>query len=81
MVYALSQSFEGGKRIDFQTIWFCSFLENVPEILLDDSLELPAATSELLPMFLEEPVDTYAMKNKPAVLYCRAAHALQVSFF
>ncbi|KAG8333412.1 Netrin receptor unc5c [Homalodisca vitripennis] len=47
--------------------------------LLDDALDLPF-TSEHLPVFLEEPVDTYAMKNKPAVLYCRSAHALQVFF-
>lgn len=50
-----------------------------PEGLLDDGLELPVHSSVPLPMFLEEPVDTYTMKNKPAILYCRAAHALQVN--
>lgn len=33
-----------------------------------------------LPVFLEEPVDAYVIKNKPASLQCRAAHALQVFF-
>ncbi|XP_046664969.1 netrin receptor UNC5C-like isoform X2 [Homalodisca vitripennis] len=33
-----------------------------------------------LPVFLEEPTDTYVIKNKPAALSCRAAHALQVYF-
>lgn len=31
-----------------------------------------------LPVFLEEPTDTYVIKNKPATLSCRATHALQV---
>ncbi|KDR22415.1 Netrin receptor UNC5C, partial [Zootermopsis nevadensis] len=33
-----------------------------------------------LPVFLEEPTDSYVIKNKPASLQCRAAHALQVYF-
>lgn len=33
-----------------------------------------------LPVFLEEPTDTYVIKNKPATLSCRAAHALQLYF-
>jgi len=33
-----------------------------------------------LPVFLEEPIDTYVVKNKHATLVCRAAHALNVSF-
>lgn len=36
--------------------------------------------SSPLPVFLEEPTDTYVIKNKPAALACRAAHALQVYF-
>uniref|UniRef100_A0A182T0Q9 Netrin receptor UNC5A-D-like N-terminal domain-containing protein n=1 Tax=Anopheles maculatus TaxID=74869 RepID=A0A182T0Q9_9DIPT len=31
-----------------------------------------------LPVFLVEPKSTYVMKNRPAKLYCKASHALQV---
>lgn len=31
------------------------------------------------PMLLETPQDAYVVKNKPATLKCRAAHALRVS--
>lgn len=54
--------------------------------ILDDNLNLPgsrisAAGHHLtLPVFLEEPRDTYTFKNKPATLHCRAAHALKVYF-
>lgn len=37
-------------------------------------------TSDSLPIFLEEPQDSYVVKNRPAVLKCRAAHALKVYF-
>lgn len=33
-----------------------------------------------LPIFLEEPIAGYAMKNKPATLQCKAVHALQLYF-
>jgi len=33
-----------------------------------------------LPIFVDEPVDTYAMRNKPAMLQCIAMYALTVSF-
>ncbi|XP_065342222.1 netrin receptor UNC5C isoform X2 [Cloeon dipterum] len=33
-----------------------------------------------LPIFLDEPIDSYVIKNKPATLRCRAAHALNVHF-
>ncbi|KAF4523675.1 hypothetical protein B566_EDAN006045, partial [Ephemera danica] len=40
----------------------------------------PAIPHSSLPVFLEEPTDTYVVKSKPATLHCRAAHALQVHF-
>lgn len=32
------------------------------------------------PVFLEEPQDTFIVRNKPATLSCKARHALQVYF-
>ncbi|XP_044267002.1 netrin receptor UNC5B isoform X3 [Tribolium madens] len=43
----------------------------------DESLLL---NSDSLPIFLEEPQDSYVVKNRPAVLKCRAAHALKLYF-
>lgn len=37
-------------------------------------------TDGSLPVFLIEPQSTYVVKNRPAVLKCKAAHALQVRF-
>ncbi|XP_046664973.1 netrin receptor UNC5C-like isoform X2 [Homalodisca vitripennis] len=54
------------------------------EDLLEDPLPAVSGSSDHhsvpLPVFLEEPTDTYVIKNKPAALSCRAAHALQVYF-
>lgn len=33
-----------------------------------------------LPVFIEEPKNSYVIRNKPATLWCKAANALQVSF-
>lgn len=33
----------------------------------------------ILPYFLTEPESVYVVKNRPAILKCKAAHALQVS--
>lgn len=38
-----------------------------------------AETGATLPYFLTEPESVYVVKNRPAVLKCKAAHALQVS--
>lgn len=53
--------------------------------LLEDSLNPPTSSSSdhhsvPLPVFLEEPTDTYVIKNKAATLTCRAAHALELFF-
>uniref|UniRef100_A0A1Y9IUY8 Netrin receptor UNC5 n=1 Tax=Anopheles minimus TaxID=112268 RepID=A0A1Y9IUY8_9DIPT len=34
----------------------------------------------LLPVFLVEPKSAFVMKNRPAKLYCKVSHALQISF-
>ncbi|CAG0913213.1 unnamed protein product [Notodromas monacha] len=47
----------------------------LPEHLLPESLEGSAA-----PVFLEEPKDAFVIRNRPARLYCKAAHALKVYF-
>uniref|UniRef100_A0A4Y0BGR4 Netrin receptor UNC5 n=1 Tax=Anopheles funestus TaxID=62324 RepID=A0A4Y0BGR4_ANOFN len=33
-----------------------------------------------LPVFIVEPKSAYVMKNRPAKLYCKASHTLQISF-
>lgn len=45
---------------------------------LDDKIPLHTAKDNL-PIFLLEPENTYVVKNKPAMLKCRAANALKVS--
>lgn len=50
-----------------------------------ETLMHPVTASSLdapvqLPIFLEEPMDAYAIKGRPATLVCRAAHALTVYF-
>ncbi|XP_058449824.1 netrin receptor unc-5-like [Malaya genurostris] len=37
-------------------------------------------TTSSLPVFLVEPQSTYVIKNRPAVLQCKASHAFQISF-
>ncbi|CAG4976846.1 unnamed protein product [Colias eurytheme] len=54
----------------------------------DDADELPSlsgdhllqSSTDDLPMFLLEPQHAYVVRNKPAMLRCRAANALQVYF-
>lgn len=47
---------------------------------VDDKIPLHTAKDNL-PIFLLEPENTYVVKNKPAILKCRAANALEVSDF
>lgn len=47
-------------------------------LVVDDKIPLHT-TKDNLPMFLLEPENTYVVKNKPAILKCRAANALEVS--
>ncbi|XP_075233698.1 unc-5 [Lycorma delicatula] len=59
--------------------------ENEHYPLLEDPLHPPVPGTNVdhsvpLPVFLEEPTDTFVIKNKPATLSCRAAHALQLFF-
>lgn len=49
-----------------------------PHESVDDKIPLHTAKDNL-PIFLVEPENTYVVKNKPAVLKCRAANALEVS--
>ncbi|XP_044581928.1 netrin receptor UNC5C isoform X2 [Cotesia glomerata] len=42
--------------------------------------ELISETGGHLPVFLMEPLDAFVVKNKPATLRCKAAHALQLYF-
>ncbi|XP_076054854.1 unc-5 [Oratosquilla oratoria] len=46
--------------------------------LLDAASHPPLDSA--LPVILEEPKDSYVIKNKPAALRCRAAHALKLYF-
>lgn len=40
-----------------------------------------AESGTALPIFLTEPEDIFVIKNRPGVLKCKAAHALQVSTY
>ncbi|EDW57244.1 netrin receptor unc-5 [Drosophila virilis] len=40
----------------------------------------PAEASNTLPIFLSEPESVFVVKNRPAVLKCKASHALQLHF-
>ena len=60
------------------TCWTGSSGESGGGLLVD-----PLATGRpdsAAPLFLEEPQDAFVVKNKPATLSCRAAHALQLHF-
>lgn len=48
-------------------------------LAVDDKIPIHTAKDNL-PMFLQEPENTYVLKNKPATLKCRAANALEVSY-
>lgn len=51
---------------------------------LDEFVTGKLGASEMgvtLPYFLTEPESVYVVKNRPAILKCKAAHALQVSKF
>ena len=45
---------------------------------LPDNLPAGDPVHYALPVFLDEPQDTFVVKNKPAELQCRVAHALSV---
>ncbi len=50
----------------------------VSDSLLPDSFPEGDPSDYALPVFLEEPSDSFATKAAPAVLRCRAAHAVEV---
>ncbi|XP_076348979.1 netrin receptor UNC5C-like isoform X2 [Tachypleus tridentatus] len=45
------------------------------EPLLEEDFE-----HSTVPIFLEQPQDSYVVRNKPAVIHCKARHALQIYF-
>ena len=54
---------------------------NIQDVIpVDDKIPLHT-TKDNLPVFLLEPENTYVVKNKPATLKCRAANALEVSYW
>lgn len=72
----------------FNKIFSSFFVADVKDSpLLEDPLHPPTIAtgdgdlsqhSVPLPVFLEEPTNSYVVKNKAAELKCRALHALQV---
>lgn len=59
-----------------------SYLEedDVPSATIASDTELISEGGGYLPVFLTEPVNSFVVKNKPATLHCKAAHALQIYF-
>ncbi|XP_037956658.1 netrin receptor unc-5 isoform X2 [Teleopsis dalmanni] len=56
--------------------------EKVFDSSLDDFVtgSFDAEASNIFPIFLVEPQSSFVVKNRPAILKCKAAHALQVHF-
>lgn len=52
----------------------------MPSATIATDTELISEAGGHLPVFLTEPVDSFVVKNKPATLHCKAAHALQIYF-
>ena len=49
-------------------------------LLLPDVLPTGPSLDQSAPVFLEVPSPTFVLRNKPATLTCRAAHALHLYF-
>ncbi|KMR05368.1 netrin receptor unc5c-like protein [Lasius niger] len=54
--------------------------DDVPSATIASDTELISEGGGHLPVFLTEPVNSFVVKNKPATLHCKAAHALQIYF-
>lgn len=54
--------------------------DDVPSATIATDTELISEGGGHLPVFLLEPLDSFVVKNKPATLRCKAAHALEVFF-
>lgn len=54
--------------------------DDVPSATIASDTELISEGGGHLPVFLTEPINSFVVKNKPATLHCKAAHALQIYF-
>ncbi|XP_033225992.1 netrin receptor UNC5C isoform X2 [Belonocnema kinseyi] len=54
--------------------------DDMPSATIASDTELISEGGGYLPVFLTEPLDAFVVKNKPATLHCKAAHALQVYY-